>query len=90
MDGVLYKIIASSLIQIVDLYLGAIAISNIYTKYKEKHKHNHEVENLLTYLKNNGLSNILYGASKKILERLWNKQRGILTFVVWRRLAKKA
>ncbi|XP_030020261.2 uncharacterized protein LOC115440191 [Manduca sexta] len=76
LSQVYYKVVLNMFIYLIDMWTISIAISAIYTKFRELYQYDYYVNNLTTYLNHSGLSPSLLESVKEYTEQLWRRQRG--------------
>ncbi|XP_075977962.1 uncharacterized protein LOC142977760 [Anticarsia gemmatalis] len=73
---VYYKIIVTYLMYLLDMWLLAIGISTIYTKFRELYQYDFLVNNLITFLEDSGLCPTLSKNMREYSKELWQWQKG--------------
>ncbi|XP_063825927.1 uncharacterized protein LOC135075413 [Ostrinia nubilalis] len=71
-----YKVFINSFILLMDLWLVSLAITAVYTKFRELYQYDYGVNNLSTYLHHSGLSPTLLRNIQEYTRQLWERQRG--------------
>ncbi|XP_045772841.1 uncharacterized protein LOC123872557 [Maniola jurtina] len=71
-----YKLLINFIIYAADIWILSIAISSVYTKFRELYTYDYDVNNLITYLQRSGLSPMLLQSVREYTKQLWQRQRG--------------
>ncbi|CAH2230056.1 jg20265 [Pararge aegeria aegeria] len=71
-----YKLFINFIIYLADIWILSIAISAVYTKFRELYAYDYDVNNLITYLQRSGLSPVLLESIREYTKQLWQRQRG--------------
>ncbi|XP_039753368.1 uncharacterized protein LOC120628811 [Pararge aegeria] len=71
-----YKLFINFIIYLADIWILSIAISAVYTKFRELYAYDYDVNNLITYLQRSGLSPVLLESVREYTKQLWQRQRG--------------
>ncbi|XP_069359581.1 uncharacterized protein [Maniola hyperantus] len=71
-----YKILINFIIYAADIWILSIAISSVYTRFRELYAYDYDVNNLITYLHRSRLSPTLLQSVEEYTKQLWQRQRG--------------
>uniref|UniRef100_A0A2H1VVY2 SFRICE_007402 n=1 Tax=Spodoptera frugiperda TaxID=7108 RepID=A0A2H1VVY2_SPOFR len=75
-NEVYYKVFTTFVLQLLDIYIMALAINAAYTKYRELYQYNFSIKNMLIYLTDSGLSRSLSDNVWAYTVQLWKRQKG--------------
>ncbi|KAF9415416.1 hypothetical protein HW555_006943 [Spodoptera exigua] len=75
-NEVYYKVITTFILQLLDIYIMALAINAAYTKYRELYQYNFSIKSMLIYLTDSGLSRSLSDNVWAYTVQLWKRQKG--------------
>ncbi|KAL0883348.1 hypothetical protein ABMA27_016755 [Loxostege sticticalis] len=73
---VYYKLLINFFMLLLDMWLVSLAVSAVYTMYRELYQYDYGVSNLTTYFRYSGLSPILLKNIEVYTRQLWQRQRG--------------
>nr|XP_049707437.1 uncharacterized protein LOC110381372 isoform X2 [Helicoverpa armigera] len=75
-NEVYYKVFMTFVLQLVDLYVMAMALNFARTKYREQYLYDAAVKKMLIYLNNCGLCKSLSDSILAYTHQLWDRQKG--------------
>ncbi|KAJ0176782.1 hypothetical protein K1T71_007961 [Dendrolimus kikuchii] len=73
---VYYKVVINFFLHLIDMWLMSVAISFIYTKYRELYQFDYDVNNLVNFLRHGGQTPSLLDSVREYTKELWKMQRG--------------
>ncbi|XP_038210062.1 uncharacterized protein LOC119830942 [Zerene cesonia] len=76
LEEIYYKVFINIIIYPLEIWILSIAISAVYTKFRELYTYDYDVESLVLYLEHNGLCPVLLDSLKNYTKQLWERQRG--------------
>ncbi|XP_053609987.1 uncharacterized protein LOC128674978 isoform X1 [Plodia interpunctella] len=71
-----YKIFICFIINMIDIWLMSVAVSAVYTKFRELYQYDFSVITMSKYLEYSGLSPTLLRCVAEYCKQLWDRQRG--------------
>lgn len=77
LNQIYYKLFINYVIYPTEIWILSIAISTMYTKFRELYAYDYEVNILMTSLRHSGLSPILLKSVREYTTQLWQRQRGM-------------
>ncbi|CAH2096427.1 unnamed protein product [Euphydryas editha] len=71
-----YKLYINFIIYPTEIWILSVAISAVYTKFRELYAYDYDVNILITSLRDSGLSPTLLQSVREYTKQLWQRQRG--------------
>ncbi|XP_046965855.1 uncharacterized protein LOC124534190 [Vanessa cardui] len=73
---VYYKLFINYIFYPTEIWILSVAISAVYTKFRELYAYDYDVNSLITSLRHSGLSPALLESVQEYTKQLWQRQRG--------------
>ncbi|XP_045447816.1 uncharacterized protein LOC123656152, partial [Melitaea cinxia] len=71
-----YKLFVNFIVYPTEIWILSVAISAVYTKFRELYAYDYDVNVLITSLRDSGLSPTLLESVREYTKQLWQRQRG--------------
>ncbi|XP_050351167.1 uncharacterized protein LOC126773950 [Nymphalis io] len=76
LQQIYYKLFINYIIYPTEIWILSVAISAVYTKFRELYAYDYDVNILITSLRHSGLSPALLESVREYTKQLWQRQRG--------------